>query len=334
MKKRFFVVSLFMIMILSISCGGIELKYTKKKITLQDIDYGFNVKHADLGGQIGKIAYIDEGSGDKTLLFIHGIGNYAKYFYYQIKHFMKKYRVIAIDMPGYGKSSIIPETRYSMPFHISAVRKFIKKLNLKNLVIIGHSYGGGVAVGTSYYNKKIVKNAVFIAPLGLQKFNRATIDYVKQNYQSLVAQRTKVNYNLDDFINKWHEQYITRRTKITDDFLREYLNIIYSREIDKIAGTKNKVIRTGMKNTANFQLRTMFKRMPFPVLIISGDNDKAIPMREAPQWTQENPESFWRKIAGLNPKAKYKIIKNCGHIPVIEAPDTLNEIIEKFLVNN
>jgi pimeloyl-ACP methyl ester carboxylesterase len=329
--------SLLVLVILLISCGGVKLQYEKKKLTFNDIDYGFQVKYADLGEEFGKIAYVDEGTGSKTFLFIHGIGDYLKYFYHQIKHLKQNYRVIALDMPGYGKSSNNSEIEYNLPYHVKAISEFIKKLKLDNLVVVGHSYGGSVAIAVSSNNNKLVKNAVFIAPGGMQIFNRQTLSHIKSNMRQLLEDETKINYDLDDFINKWHEKYIYHRTQITDNYLKEYLGLIYSGEIDRIGKTRAKVLKfiytKGIGNTA---LIDMFKKMEFPVLIISGDEDKFMPATELTNSgpTRQRPSDFWKNVVSLNSRAKLQIIKDCGHLAVIERPDEMNKAIDEFVSQN
>ena len=54
-----------------------------------------------------KIHYVEEGKGDLTLLFIHGWCINSSYWSSQIKYFSRQYKVIAIDLPGFGKSTSI-----------------------------------------------------------------------------------------------------------------------------------------------------------------------------------------------------------------------------------
>ena len=93
-------------------------------------------------------------------------------------------------------------------------------------------------------------------------------------------------------------------------------------------------MRYGFKNMGNTQLWSMFSRIPFPILIIAGADDKTMPMREAPNWLQENPKTFWQKAARLNPKDKVKIIENCGHMSNIEYPQIVNQAIDQFLASS
>jgi pimeloyl-ACP methyl ester carboxylesterase len=320
------------VLILSLSgCGGVKLSYQKKKIKLEDISYGFNVKYFDMGERIGKVAYVDEGQGKYTLLFIHGIASSLKYFYYQIKHLSKNYRVIALDMPGYGKSDNKLSLSYNMPFHFAAIDSFIKKQGLKNVVIAGHSYGGALAIALAYNNKEITKKLVLIAPAGLQKFKIATVAFIRKNIDSILKRATAIEYDPDKYIETWHERLVYNRSKITDTYLKERLGLIFSGDINKIAATRNKVITLMYKSTGNYGLIKRYKSFNFPILIIAGNKDAMIPIPEAPDWTRESPERFWKSVASENVNTTLRIIKNCGHMPVIEYPDRVNSAISDFL---
>lgn len=74
-----------------------------QQIQFVDLDYPYNVNYQEVGsGQ--QIAYIDEGEG-MPLILIHGLGSYIPAWKQNIPALSKQYRVIALDLPGYGKSS-------------------------------------------------------------------------------------------------------------------------------------------------------------------------------------------------------------------------------------
>ena len=88
-----------------------------------------------------EIAYMDEGEGPYTLLFIHGLGSYAPAWNKNLGELAEKYRCIALDLPGYGQSEK-GDYPFSMAFFAEAVEAFIDSLGLENIVLVGHSMGG------------------------------------------------------------------------------------------------------------------------------------------------------------------------------------------------
>ena len=76
-----------------------QLRDNIKGITFTGLDYGYKVKYLHINDDVGKIAYVDEGRGEDTIIFIHGVGVYLKYFKNKSIFFKTKCRVIALDMP-------------------------------------------------------------------------------------------------------------------------------------------------------------------------------------------------------------------------------------------
>ena len=92
-----------------------------------------------------KIHYKDYGQGDKTLIFIHGWGCDLNAWEYQYDYFKDKYRLVLIDLPGYGQSDKA-EKEYTIDFFARSVLEIINDLEIRNPVLIAHSMGLPVAI--------------------------------------------------------------------------------------------------------------------------------------------------------------------------------------------
>ncbi|MDB5060682.1 MAG: hypothetical protein JWP67_525, partial [Mucilaginibacter sp.] len=79
-----------------------------------------------------RIDYTDTGSGDTTLLFVHGWCINKSYWADQIAHFSKGYRVVAIDLPGFGKSGKNRKVWNTTAFG-EDIKNVITQLDLKNV---------------------------------------------------------------------------------------------------------------------------------------------------------------------------------------------------------
>ncbi|MDO8897890.1 MAG: alpha/beta fold hydrolase [Bacteroidales bacterium] len=77
--------------------------------SFDEIPYPFDVKKVQIDENT-EIAYIDEGSGKETIIFIHGLGSYLPAWKKNIEGLSSDFRCIAIDLPGYGKSSKLPHS--------------------------------------------------------------------------------------------------------------------------------------------------------------------------------------------------------------------------------
>jgi pimeloyl-ACP methyl ester carboxylesterase len=94
------------------------------------------------------IAYTICGKGDTTLLFVHGWCINKEYWEPQLKHFCTQYKVVAMDLPGFGKSG---KNRNNWNFHnyTEDVKAVISQLQLKNVILIGHSMSGDILLDFS-----------------------------------------------------------------------------------------------------------------------------------------------------------------------------------------
>lgn len=91
------------------------------------------------------IAYTDTGNGDTTLLFVHGWCINKSYWNDQVAYFNKKYRVVTMDLPGFGQSGKNRTTWNTAAFGRD-VDSVIAQLHLKNVILIGHSMAGDIIV--------------------------------------------------------------------------------------------------------------------------------------------------------------------------------------------
>lgn len=92
-----------------------------------------------------RIAYTDSGKGDTTLLFVHGWGINRGYWDGQVHFFKDKYRVVSIDLPGYGESGRAERT-WGPETYVQDLDSVIVALGLKNIILIGHSMSGATVV--------------------------------------------------------------------------------------------------------------------------------------------------------------------------------------------
>lgn len=95
-----------------------------------------------------KISYLDINShNEEALFFIHGNSHAKNSFKDQLESpLLKNYRLIAIDLPGHGNSD--KSSQYTLPLFAQVVSELISRLNLKKVLLVGHSLGGHVALHT------------------------------------------------------------------------------------------------------------------------------------------------------------------------------------------
>jgi len=107
----------------------------------------------------------------RTLVFLHGYGGQAIQWGYQLRHFSNTDRTIAIDLRGHGRSDK-PAGRYDMPQILSDLQSVLDALGVADkAVLVGHSFGGAVAVEYACAYPERVSHLVLIASTGEYRLN-------------------------------------------------------------------------------------------------------------------------------------------------------------------
>jgi pimeloyl-ACP methyl ester carboxylesterase len=111
------------------------------------------------------IRYVDHGRGPVVVL-IHGLMGSLHDWDPQISELSKSSRVIAVDLPGHGESDKV-QGDYSLSAHAATIRDLLSSLDIDSATLVGHSYGGGVAMQTLYLFPEMVDRICLVASGGL-----------------------------------------------------------------------------------------------------------------------------------------------------------------------
>ncbi len=238
------------------------------------------------------IFYLDnENPNNKTVLFSHGWGG-DKYNLAAIYNFLKKeFRVISIDLPGFGESQI-DKTIDGTEKYAEVLYKFCKKINLDNIGYVGHSFGGKIGLILSANYPDLIEKLILIDSSGL-KPKKSPIWYLKV--------------------------YAFKALK--------FLHGLFTNDPDKIEAFKNKFGSVDYKNsgklrsilvkTVNEDLTALIKKIKIPTFLYWGAKDK-----DTPLWMA-------KKINRLIPDSGLYVVKNGGHFSFLD-DDRIISIIKSF----
>jgi pimeloyl-ACP methyl ester carboxylesterase len=284
---------------------------------MDDLTYPYAVKKQALSDGI-QVAYADEGKGAQTIIFIHGLGSYLPAWKKNIEGLKDRYRCIAIDLPGYGKSS---KGKYegSMTFFAKVVSEFIDSLGLESVTLAGHSMGGQIALvaGMAYPGK--VSKLILAAPAGFETFNKGQRQWFRDvitptGVKLTPVEQIKVNlaynfYRVPKDAGFMITDRIAMRSAVDFD---AYCYIIAQSVV-------------GMVDEPVYEYLPQIKQ---PVLIIFGQNDNLIPNRYL------NPgktETVARDGAGRIPNAQLHLLPKTGHFVQYERAGEFNRLVQEFL---
>ena len=133
---------------------------TEAELKPPSAEYPYRSMYVDIDGF--KIHYIEEGRG-KPILFLHGNPTWSYIWRNIIPGVAKgtKRRVIALDLLGFGKSDK-PDLDYTPQMHRDIVSKFIHKLRLHDVILVGHDWGGPIMTGYAVKEPWNVEGLAFV----------------------------------------------------------------------------------------------------------------------------------------------------------------------------
>lgn len=108
------------------------------------------------------VNYIDYGIKDKkAIILLHGWGQNIQMMQMLGEPFKNKYRIIIVDLPGFGLSDE-PKDAIGVDGYTKIIEKLLKKLNVENPILVGHSFGGRISVKIASRNK--VDKLILLSP--------------------------------------------------------------------------------------------------------------------------------------------------------------------------
>lgn len=274
------------------------------------------------------MAFVDNGnySADHTLLFLHGLFDHMGTWELVAPSLGEQFRTVAVDLVGSGRSSkppftaLPPSQRYSLDQQVAFVREFICVRKLHNIVIVGSSFGGVIALRLICGQSKssVSQDADGLDVGGLVLVSAAGYPQPLPDYVSLIAgkpgalllnrtvQRLIVasglakRITLVTYARAFHDP-----SRIPDGFVDRAVNIFAQ------PGTPY-AYRMSARNLVPPDIDTFpqkYKNMQLPTLIVWGKDDRIVPALSALRFKTDLPQ------------AKLHVFEDCGHAPHLEYPD-------------
>ncbi|WP_051007921.1 alpha/beta fold hydrolase [Psychroflexus torquis] len=281
------------------------------------LNYDEEVKKISIANE--KIAFTDEGSGEKTLVFIHGLSSNLKSWYKNVSALKADYRCIALDLPGYGKSTK-NSTTYSLKDYAGFLNSFIEIMNLTNVVLLGHSMGGQVAVITVLDAPENFINLVLVASAGIETFSEKEAMVMKASYTTAIVEESTPEQIRNNF-----EMNFYQFPEDAEFMVRERIAM---RDTDDM-NIYSEVVVNNIHAMLDEPIIDRLSSIEIPVLMIYGKNDLLIPNKyfHPSQDIRSLVKDAKERISTL----KVRLIDEAGHFVNFEKPDEVNEEIKQFL---
>ncbi len=259
-------------------------------------------KKLEINGRM--IRYYQTGNGE-NVFFIHGqVGSLEDWekLYPLLKD---KYRVTAIDRPGMGFSDM-KNNDYTIERNAEIVREIIKKLELKNVVIVGHSYGGAIALRMAIDYDKNIKGYVLLAPIGYI-YDDPNDGFFSTKIISFPIYGEGLSVLIGPIIgDALIEKNLLRMMKGSEASFPENF-ISFRKELWNKAIT----LATRARHTDNYNKEIVnysdkYAQIKHSVSIIAGDNDDTQIIMQNDRLAKEIPNSKYIKLKSVNHYIQYE----------------------------
>ncbi len=258
---------------------------------------------------------VDIGSGP-PVIFIHGLSGCWQNWLEQIPLFARDHRVIGVDLPGFGHSDM-PVEPISISGYADAIDELMEKLDIDAARIVGNSMGGFIGAEMAIEHPARIERLVLVAAAGL-------------SIESIRTQRTKglrhraeniIFFSLAHVVSRSHQVALRPR-------LRAALLMTVAAHPARLPGplAAQQVLGSGkpgfsdaLEAMCRYPLRDRLEKIACPTLVLWGDKDILVPVKDASVFEELIPDS--RKI----------IYTDTGHVSMMERPARFNSDVKAFL---
>lgn len=272
------------------------------------------VRFVNVFGQ--KMAYYELGEG-KPLVLLHGFGVSAAIDWAQvIRQLSLHYRVIAVDMIGFGYSDK-PDIDYTSQTAVEFLAGFLQDLGIKHFYLAGESMGGGT---TALYAAESAQ-----PDSQLPKVEKAIITdccFFDPNSPPPTPEsmRNKISIYVPSTMKDYHDNLVTVLLGDHPSYASEaYVRDVYQLLMSYHSGSTAQAMTSRPPLPNPDYVHEHLKDINIPTLIIWGKDDKVIP---------ENNADYMHSIIK---DSKLVVIPDSGHAPAIEWPDVYLKVVLAFL---
>ncbi len=271
---------------------------------------GVSEKSLEAGGI--RFRYLQGGTASgRPVVFLHGWPTWAEVWLPVAQTLGARHPWVAVDLPGQGRSSLLPRGERTMPNSRKAVVAFLDALGFPSYVLVGNSMGGSLALMAARDRPSQVAKVAVLDAAGLnEKFPGSTV----RMYAPFLLPRFLTSPG-SRAVHKLLTKAVFHDPRFADAAWVEAA----------VASWRPKDRRKALLD-AGFSLRrkdaSVFPDLPelhVPTLILSGKEDR--------QFSWQSAEAAAHRM----PNARFAAIEGAGHFPMVERPDETARLLSDFL---
>ena len=254
------------------------------------------------------------GDGHRQIMLLHGFGANSYTWRGWIGALAKEHAVWSVELKGHGSAPAPPDDLYSPHDHADLVQRLIVQKDLRELTLVGHSMGGGIAllVALRLLEEGRLERLVLVSS---SAYPQRLPPFI-----ALAAQGRLSEWVFRFFPKRLLIRWVLRSIvfdpqSVTDTQIAAYAEPLYD------AAHRTALIKTALRIIPPdlAEVTARIREIDLPTLLLWGRHDRVVPLDVAE-----------RLLAAL-PNAQLEIMEDCGHVPPEELPKKSLEIVLKFL---
>jgi pimeloyl-ACP methyl ester carboxylesterase len=262
----------------------------------------------------GRVSIVSAGTGDRTLLCLHGLGGTKASFLPTLAALADEYRVVAMDLPGFGESDKPIGAPYNSAWFARTVFDTLDELGVDQATLVGNSMGGRVAIEAGLVSPERVEGLVLLSPALAWLRDRRWVPLVRLMRPELglfqVTPRPLVEAALRRLMPTASDGWAAAGM---DEFLRAYLT---RRGRAAFYASARNIYLDEPHGDDGFWTR--LASLGPDSLFVWGLNDTLVPV------------GFRRHVERALASARH-VELNCGHVPQLERPRETHAAMRDFL---
>lgn len=279
-------------------------------------DWSQHLRWIEVDGR--PVNVLDIGEGD-PVFFVHGHVGCWQHWLDQIPGLMKRHRVIAVDLPGFGRSPM-PAEGISISGYARTLESICETLGLDAACFVGSSMGGFTCAEMAVRFPQRVERLVLVAAAGLSgHYVGLPTAFIKHPGAAAVA---RIGFSLSGVPKPQRRMLASRPRgrKFALGMVMRYPELISPAiAYEYISAAGKPGAAPASVELASYDFRHRLGDIACPTLIVWGDRDRIVSVKCAPEYQR------------LIPDAKLMIYDDTGHLPMTERPARFNADLEAFL---
>jgi pimeloyl-ACP methyl ester carboxylesterase len=278
------------------------------------IDWTGHLHRAELDGT--PVNYVDLGSADdgrEPIVFVHGLGGQWQNWLENLPRAALERRVIALDLPGFGATPM-PSGKITISGYGRCVDSLCDKLGMGRVDIVGNSMGGYIAAEVAIQFPQRIDQLLLVSAAGITSADVARRPiYTAGRMAAAVTTHTATRFR--DIAARPKSRHMALALIARHPSLLR-ADLAYE---GFIQGAGRPGFEAALRACLEYDFRERLPEIRQPTLIVWGEKDSIIPVRDAHEFERLIPDS--RKV----------VMKDTGHIPMAERPGAFNDVMMDFL---